>query len=138
MRSSRQRAACKIRKLLEDQMSERHAKELRTLLALWEELIEHWALDADEEAGLLGGASFAGRIGDIASWHASSMEQRMRLLIELGSLLDDLLSDHERIRRWLRRRQPSLRQSPIDAMSSSVEWLHWLRHTALSFAAHSS
>jgi uncharacterized protein (DUF2384 family) len=58
----------------------------------------------------------------------------MRLLIDLSQALSALFNDDEQIRKWLRRPLDSLNgRSPIQAMSSSTEWIHSLRRTALDF-----
>ncbi|THD34450.1 MAG: hypothetical protein E7773_14775 [Sphingomonas sp.] len=118
-------------------MAREDAIEMRAVMARWDALRERWALDADEEAGLLGGAVLAGPIGEVASWRAASMEQRMRLLIDLGVALDALLADGVKVCLWLRRPRDSMGgMSPIDAMSSSVEWIRSLRKAALDFIAY--
>jgi hypothetical protein len=117
-------------------MFEHHAKELRTTLALWDNQTEEWALSAEEEAGLLGSTAFAGPLTHAASWGASHMEQRLRLLTDFGATLDSVLIEQQCIRIWLRSPRDSLQGlSPIQAMSSSVEWIHLLRRAALEFAA---
>jgi hypothetical protein len=62
------------------------------------------------------------------------MEQRMRLLIDLASQLDNLLIDEHRIRSWLRR--PVDRQGghrAIDLMSVSPDWIRAFTRSALDF-----
>ncbi len=115
-------------------MAEEDALEMLAMLSRWEGLHARWGLDSDEEAALLGGSAFAGPVGDIESWRSSRMEERMRLLIDLGSGLDALLVDEDRICSWLRRRIDLLGGlTPIEAMSSSIEWIRSLRRAALNF-----
>lgn len=112
----------------EGHMAEESATEMRAMMARWETLREHWALEPHEEAGLLGDSALTGPVEEVASWRASQMEQRMRLLIDLGAGLDSLLLDRDRIRIWLRRETHSFAgRSAIDFMSSSVDWIRHLR-----------
>jgi hypothetical protein len=61
-------------------------------------------------------------------------EQRMRLLVDLGVALDALLIDGHKVCYWLRRPRESMGgRSPIEAMSTSVEWIRQLRGIALDF-----
>lgn len=116
-------------------MADENEIEMRAMMSRWEALREHWALAPDEEAGLLGDSALTGPIGKAESWHAARMEQRMRLLIDLGAGLDSLLEDQERIRSWLRKESSSLGgHSPIVAMGSSIEWIRQLRRVAWDFA----
>lgn len=115
-------------------MAEENAIEMRVMMARWESLCARWALDDAEEASLLGGAAFAGPVGKAASWRASSMEQRMRLLVELGAALDALLGDDYRICVWLRRPRESMGgKCPIEVMGTSVEWIRSLHRAASDF-----
>ena len=108
--------------------------ELRAMMSRWDSLRARWALTPYEEPQLLGGTGFAGPVGNIASWRPARMEQRMRLLLDLGAALDALLVDERRIRAWLRRPLASLDgRRPIDAMSTSPEWIRALRRAALDF-----
>ncbi|MES2096791.1 MAG: hypothetical protein V4459_08510 [Pseudomonadota bacterium] len=117
-------------------MADENAIEMRAMMARWESLRARWRLEAHEEAGLLGGAALTGPLGDVASWHAARMEQRMRLLIDLATALDALLVDGARIRNWLRRPLESTGgRAPIDAMASSVEWIRQFRGVATDFAS---
>lgn len=118
----------------EGRMADEGTMEMRAMMARWEALREQWSLDAGEEAGLLGGTGFEGPVGEVASWQAPRMEQRMRLLIELGGALDVVLGGGHRVCLWLRRPLPSMGgMSPIEAMSSSVEWIRSVRGAALDF-----
>lgn len=118
----------------EGRMADEDATEMRAMMARWEALRESWALDAGEEAGLLGGASLDGPVDVVASWRPQRMEQRMRLLIDLGAALDVVLRDGHRVCYWLRRPRDSMGgHSPIEVMSSSVEWIRQLRGVALDF-----
>ena len=115
-------------------MAEENAIEMRVMMARWESLCARWALDDGEEAALLGDASLVGPVGEVASWRASRMEQRMRLLVELGAALETLLGDDYRICVWLRRPRESMSgKSPIDVMATSVEWIRSLHRAALDF-----
>lgn len=115
-------------------MANENAIEMRAMMSRWEELRDRWALRPHEEAGLLGGAALRGPVGEVASWRAPRMEQRMRLLIDLGVALDLLLIDGDRINYWLRRERDSMGgRSPIEVMSSSVEWIRQLRGVAQDF-----
>ncbi|RYY26138.1 MAG: DUF2384 domain-containing protein [Sphingomonadales bacterium] len=119
----------------EGHMAEESATEMRAMMARWETLRQHWALEPHEEAGLLGDSALTGPVGEIASWRASRMEQRMRLLIDLGAGLDSVLGDRERIRAWLRRETQSFGgRSAIEVMTSSVEWIRQLRRVTWDFA----
>lgn len=115
-------------------MAYEDAIEMRAMMARWEALRERWALDSGEEAALLGHATLGGPVGDVASWQASRMEQRMRLLVDLGVALDALLIDGHRVCYWLRRPRDSMGgRCPIEVMSTSVEWIRQLRGIALDF-----
>ena len=118
----------------EGRMADEQAIELRAMIARWEALRERWALDTHEEAGLLGHSALDGPVGEVASWRAPRMEQRMRLLIDLGAALDALLVDGHRVSYWLRCPRESMGgRSPIEAMSTSVEWIRQLRGVAQDF-----
>lgn len=115
-------------------MAYEDAVEMRAMMSRWEALRERWALDAQEEAGLLGGGALDGPIGEASSWRAARMEQRIRLLVELGAALDALLIDGHRVCFWLRRPRDSMGgASPVEVMSQSVEWIRQLRGVALDF-----
>lgn len=115
-------------------MADRRAMETGVTMARWDELRERWALDADEEAGLLGGGALDGPVGAAISWRPQRLEERMRLLADLGGALDVLLIDGCRIRCWLRGRRHSMGgHSPIEAMSSSAEWIRRLLGVARDF-----
>lgn len=116
-------------------MADENAIEMRAMISRWDATRRRWALEDYEEAGLLGAAALAGPINEPASWGAPKMEQRMRLLIDLAAALDTLLVDETRIRDWLRLPLRSVgNRAPIEAMSSSVEWIRALRNAALDFA----
>lgn len=116
-------------------MAEESAIEMRAMMARWDALRERWALEPHEEAGLLGDAALTGPIGDVGSWHAPKMEQRMRLLIDLGAGLDSLFEDEQRVRVWLRRKTASFGgATPIEVMTSSIEWIRQLRRVTWDFA----
>ncbi|HEY0027399.1 MAG TPA: antitoxin Xre/MbcA/ParS toxin-binding domain-containing protein [Allosphingosinicella sp.] len=112
------------------------AMELRAIMARWEHVRAGWLLTNDEETGLLGGADFEGPVGEASSWRAPKMEQRMRLLIDLASSLEDLFIDEHRIRSWLRRPLSSAGgHRPIDLMSVSPDWIRTFRKSAQDFTA---
>ena len=109
--------------------------ELRAIMSRWESVRTGWRLTNDEETSLLGGADFSGCVGQAMSWRAPRMEQRMRLLVDLAILLDDLFIDEHRIHSWLRRPlQAAGGQRPIDLMSVSPDWIRAFRRSALDFA----
>lgn len=110
------------------------AMELRAIMSRWEVVRTGWLLTNDEETGLLGGADFAGPVGEATSWRAPKMEQRMRLLIDLAATLDELFIDEHRIRSWLRRpTSASGGHRPIDLMSVSPDWIRSFRRSAQEF-----
>ena len=58
----------------------------------------------------------------------------MRLLVNLSVALDALLIDGHRVCYWLRGPHESVGgRSPIEAMSTFVQWIRQLRDTALDF-----
>ena len=117
-------------------MADEDAMELRATMARWEAVRCRWALDAEEEAGVLGGTGFAGPVGEASSWRPAALERRVRLLVSLGDALEILFRDEARIRGWLRRPCGMLGGNrPIDAMSSSVEVVRLLRDAAEAFTA---
>lgn len=117
-------------------MADEDAKELRATMARWEAVRVRWALNPDDEADVLGGTGFGGSPGDPASWRPATLERRIRLLVSLGDALDALLRDEARVRAWLRRPCALIGgQRPLDAMSSSVEFVRVLRDAAEGFAA---
>lgn len=116
-------------------MAVEDAMELRATMARWEAVRARWALNPADEAGVLGGTGFEGPPGEASSWRPAQLERRIRLLVSLGDALDVLLRDEARVRAWLRRPCPLIGgQRPLDAMSSSVEFVRVLRDAAEGFA----
>ena len=115
-------------------MAQEDQMEMRAMMSRWEETRARWALSPDEEAELLGGTGFAGPVGEAKSWHAGRLEQRMRLLVDLGNSLESLMRDETHVRRWLRRPMAGIgHRRPIAVMASSVEWIRNLRNAVQDF-----
>ena len=116
-------------------MAHEDAMEMRAMMSRWDTTRARWALNAEEEAGLLGGIGFSGPITDITSWSTVHMERRMRMLVDFANALDRVIDDETRVRAWLRRPSPLLdARRPIDAMSASIEFIRALRMAAEGFA----
>lgn len=117
-------------------MADENAIEMRAMISRWDATRRRWGLEDGEEAGLLGHDALVSPMTELASWAAPKMEQRMRLLIDLAAALDALLADETRVREWLRCPLRSVGNcTPIEAMSSSVEWIRALRNAAREFVA---
>lgn len=115
-------------------MAQEDQMEMRAMMSRWEETRARWALNADEEAELLGGTGFAGPVGETESWAAVRLERRMRLLVDLGNALEALMRSDADVRRWLRRPMAGIgNRPPIDLMGSSIEWIRTLRNAVQDF-----
>ena len=115
-------------------MANENQIELRLVLERWKAVREHWDLNSEEEGSLLMGSGFSGPVEYVHSWGAATMERRMRLLIDLSGALSSLFNDEERVRKWLRRPLDSASgRNPIQAMSTSTEWIRTLKRGALDF-----
>ncbi|WP_176500224.1 antitoxin Xre/MbcA/ParS toxin-binding domain-containing protein [Sphingomonas sp. HMP9] len=117
-------------------MADENAIEMRAMISRWDATRQRWGLEDCEEAGLLGHDALVSPMTGLANWGAPKMEQRMRLLIDLAAALDALLVDETRVREWLHRPRRSVgSHTPIEAMSTSVEWIRAFRNAAREFVA---
>ena len=99
---------------------------LKSVLAMWDALVEHWDLDESERSSLLGGFE-PGSVADVATYDHAGGERRMRLLVELSPILDRVHGDRGRTLRWLRAPNRHLGDAaPIEVMASSTAWTRWL------------
>lgn len=99
---------------------------LLDVLDRWDGLVESWELEPLERCALLGriDADFA---LDPSGYGAAAAEERMRLLVELAPLVEEVIGEGSQVRAWLRRPNPRLAgRTPVQALSASTEWARWL------------
>jgi hypothetical protein len=117
-------------------MADEDQIELRLVLERWKAVRAQWGLTFEEEGGLVRGSGFSGRVGEVNSWGAAGMERRMRLMIDLSLGLSTLFVSEDRVRNWLRQPLRSAHgRSPIEAMSSSEEWIRFFKRTVVDFTS---
>lgn len=96
--------------------------ELSHVLARWWRVVENWNLSPEEEALLLGVALKSGERLQ------NEVETRIRILIELDSMLSDLCDTSGQVGTWLRRPLPRFEhRSPMQFMSESLPSMRLVR-----------
>ncbi|TFI59754.1 DUF2384 domain-containing protein [Sphingomonas parva] len=93
------------------------------VLELWDQVVEDWALDAGECLRLLG---YVGDEEGPTGSEIAGVAVRLKLLVELASILSTVLGSDAMVRGWLRTPNAHLAMAtPLDRMVSSSDWVRW-------------